>query len=80
VADILELKKMSSSWSIQAPTLVGSNYDFWSEKVKAILQMLYCVETWDVGIVLKNLRKKKEKPFIEDDSISPKIISAKTDK
>jgi hypothetical protein len=39
---------MSSTWSIQAPTLVGSNYDFWSEKVKAILQgqgCWVCVET-----------------------------------
>ena len=35
---------MSSSWSIQAPTLIGSNYDFWSEKVKAILQVRGC---WD---------------------------------
>jgi hypothetical protein len=35
---------MSSSWSIQAPTLVGSNYDFWSEKVKSILQGHIC---WD---------------------------------
>jgi hypothetical protein len=35
---------MSSSWSIQAPTLVGSNYDFWSEKVKSILQGQGC---WD---------------------------------
>jgi hypothetical protein len=40
---------MSSSWSIQAPTLVGSNYGFLSEKVKAILQgqgCWDCVETW----------------------------------
>ena len=35
---------MSSSWSIQAPTLVGSNYNFWSEKVKSILQGQGC---WD---------------------------------
>jgi hypothetical protein len=35
---------MSSSWSIQAPNLVGYNYDFWSEKVKSILQGQGC---WD---------------------------------
>jgi hypothetical protein len=35
---------MSSSWSIQPPTLVGSNYDFWSVKVKSILQGQGC---WD---------------------------------
>jgi hypothetical protein len=37
---------MSSSWSIQAPNFVGSN---WSEKVKAILQgqgRWDCVKTW----------------------------------
>jgi hypothetical protein len=35
---------MSSSWSIQAPTLVGFNYDFWSKKMKSILQGHGC---WD---------------------------------
>ena len=34
----------SSSWSIQAPTLVGPNYAFWSEKVNSILQGQGC---WD---------------------------------
>ena len=38
----------SGSWSIQAPTLVGPNNVFWSEKVKGIFQgqrCCDCVET-----------------------------------
>ena len=42
---------MSSSWSIQAPTLVGSNYDFWSEKVKAILQGQVCWDCVETGFI-----------------------------
>jgi hypothetical protein len=38
------MKQMFSSWSIQAPNLFGSNYKFWSEKVKSILQGQGC---WD---------------------------------
>lgn len=42
---------MSSSWSIQAPTLVGSNYDFWSEKVKSILQGQGCWDCVETGFI-----------------------------
>jgi hypothetical protein len=42
---------MSSSWSIQAPTLVGSNYEFWSEKVKAILQGQGCWDCVETGFI-----------------------------
>ena len=42
---------MSSSWSIQAPTLVGPNYDFWSEKVKAILQGQGCWDCVETGFI-----------------------------
>jgi hypothetical protein len=42
---------MSSSWSIQAPTLVGSNYDFWSEKVKSILQGHGCWDCVEIGFI-----------------------------
>jgi hypothetical protein len=45
------IRKMSSSWSIQAPTLVGSNYDFWSEKVKAILQGQGCWDCVETGFI-----------------------------
>jgi hypothetical protein len=46
---------MSSSWSIQAPILVGFNYDFWSEKVKAIFQGQGCWDCVEAGF--KNLQK-----------------------
>ena len=39
----------SSSWSVQAPTLVGPNYDFWSEKVKTILQCQGCWDCVEIG-------------------------------
>ena len=53
----------SSSWSIQAPTLVGPNYDFWSEKVKAILQGQGCWDCVETG-------------FTEPDSNTIAIMSA----
>ena len=42
---------MSSSWSIQAPILVGFNYDFWSEKVKAIFQGRGCWDCVETGFI-----------------------------
>jgi hypothetical protein len=45
---------MSSSWSIQAPTLVGSNYDFWSEKVKYILRGQGCWDCVETGFIEPN--------------------------
>jgi Ni,Fe-hydrogenase I small subunit len=42
---------MSSSWSIQPPTLVGSNYDFWSVKVKSILQGHGCWDCVETGFI-----------------------------
>ena len=46
----LWIKPMSfGSWSVQAPTLVGPNYDFWSEKVKYILQGQGCWDCVEIG-------------------------------
>ena len=41
----------SGSWSVQAPTIVGPNYDFWSEKVKAILQGQGCWDCVETGFI-----------------------------